>query len=139
VRSLPRAPHYVKPRFYQPPRNKLIKANQARERISIDFKGPLTTSQRGSKYLLIVGDEYTRFLFAFACKDISILSGNNCLALLFSLVGFPSYADSDRGTAFISKEPILALLPDIPRRTIPMATPSVSGATTLFGKPCHKY
>jgi len=29
---------------------------------------------------------------------------SNCLALLFSLVGFPSYVHSDRGTVFMSKE-----------------------------------
>jgi len=92
----------LKPRFYQPPRNKLIRATQAWERIIIDFKGPLTTSHRGNKYLLIVVDEYSRFPFAFACKDTSALSVTNCLALLFSLVGFP-YVHSDRGTAFMSK------------------------------------
>jgi len=52
----------------------------------------------------MVVDEYSRFTFAFACKDTSILSVTNCLALLFSLVGFPSYVHSDRATAFMSKE-----------------------------------
>jgi len=94
----------LKPQFYQPPRNKLIRATQAWESISIDFKGPLTTSHRGNKYRLIVFDEYSRFPFAFACKDTSALSVTNCLALLFSLVGFPSYVHSDCGTAFMSKE-----------------------------------
>ena len=93
----------LKLRFYPPPRNKLIKVTQAWERISIDFKGPLTTSHRGNKYLLIVVDEYNRSPFAFACKDTSTLSVTNCLALLFSLVGFPD-VHSDRGTAFMSKE-----------------------------------
>ena len=94
----------LKPRFYQPPRNELIRATQAWERISIDLKGHLTTSHRGNKYLLIAVDEYSRFPFAFACKDTSTLSVTNCLALLFSLVGFPSYVHSDRGTAFVSKD-----------------------------------
>ena len=58
----------LKPRFYQPPRNKLIRATQAWERISIDFKGPLTTSHRGNKYLLIVVDEYSRFLLHLLAK-----------------------------------------------------------------------
>jgi len=48
-------------------------------------------------------DEYSRFPFAFACKDTSTLSVTNCLALLFSLVGFP-YVHSDRGTAIMSKD-----------------------------------
>ena len=49
----------LKPRFYQPPRNKFIKASQVWERVSIDFKGPLTTFYKGNKYLLIVVDEYS--------------------------------------------------------------------------------
>ena len=93
----------LKPRFYQPPQNQFIRATQAWERISIEFKGPLTTSHRGNKYLLIVVDGYSRFPFAFACKDTLTSSVTNCLALLFSLVGFP-YVHSDRGTAFMSKE-----------------------------------
>jgi len=52
---------------------------------------------------LIVVDEYNRSPFAFACKDTSTLSVTNCLALLFSLVGFPD-VHSDRGTAFMGKE-----------------------------------
>jgi len=41
------------------------------ERISNNFIGPLTTSHRQNKYLLTVVGEYSRFPFAFACKDIS--------------------------------------------------------------------
>ena len=64
----------LKPRFYQPPRNKFIKASQVWERVSIDFKGPLTTFYKGNKCLLIVVDEYSQFPFAFGCKDTSTLS-----------------------------------------------------------------
>ena len=57
-----------------------------------------------NKYLLVVVDEFSRFPFAFPCKDTTTASTVNALSSLFSLMGFPSYVHSDRGASFISKE-----------------------------------
>ena len=46
----------------------IIKATQAFERISIDFKGPLPSATR-NKYLLTMIEEYSHFLFAFPYHD----------------------------------------------------------------------
>jgi len=94
----------VKPRFYRPPQSNLIKATQPWERVSIDFKGPLPNSSRHHQYLLMEIDEYSRFPFVFVCSDTSASSVIKCLCSLFSLVGFPSFVHSDRGSAFMSKE-----------------------------------
>ena len=91
------------PRFYRPTQEHLVKATSAWERVSVDFKGPVLTSTKGNRFLLVVVDEYSRFPFAFACKDTSA-SVVKCLSTLFSLFGFPSYVHSDRGTAFLSRE-----------------------------------
>ena len=48
----------VKPRFYIPPEDTLIKATGPMERLSIDFKGPIP-SVTSNKYLLVVIDEYS--------------------------------------------------------------------------------
>ena len=45
---------------------KLIKTSQPCERLSMDFKELLPSSQGGNKYLLTTIDKYSCFLFAFA-------------------------------------------------------------------------
>ena len=94
----------LKPRFYRPTQEHLVKATSAWERLSVHFKGPIVTSPRGKRFLFVVVDEYSPFPFAFACKDTSASSVVKCLSTLFSLFGFPSYVHSDRGTAFLSRE-----------------------------------
>ena len=54
----------LKPSFYKREESHLIKASKPFERISIDFKGPLPSLSR-NKYLLVIIDEYSRFLFNF--------------------------------------------------------------------------
>ena len=59
----------LKPRFYKMEEHNLIKATQAFERISRDFKRPLPSSSH-NKYILMVIDEYSRFPFAFPCLNM---------------------------------------------------------------------
>lgn len=92
----------LKPVFYTPKNPPLIKATQPLERISIDFKGPLPSST-ANKYILTVIDEYSRFPFAFPCKDLLATTVKKCLTELFSLFGPPGYVHSDRGKSFISE------------------------------------
>jgi len=94
----------LKPRFYRSTQEHLVKVISAWERVSVDFKGPIITSTKGNRFLFVVVDEYSRFPFAFACKDTSASSVIKCLSMLFSLFGFPSYVHIDRRTAFLSRE-----------------------------------
>ena len=52
--------------------------------------------------MLTIIDEYSRFLFAFPCKDVSAESIIDCLTQLFSVFGMPTYIHSDRGSGFMS-------------------------------------
>jgi hypothetical protein len=92
-----------KPQFYNPPVAHLIKATQPFERLNIDFKGPVP-SESQNQYMLTVVDEFSRFPFAFPCRDVSTKTVISCMDQLFSIFGMPSYVHSDRGTAFMSKE-----------------------------------
>ena len=69
----------------------------------MDFKGPLPLSSR-NRYLLVLIDEFSRFPFAFPCKDVSTRTVISCLTTLFSLFGFPAYIHSDRGSSFMSRD-----------------------------------
>jgi len=93
------------------------------ERLSLDFKGPVP-SIRGNAYLLIVIDEYSRFPFAFPCKDMTVSTVIRCLDEPFTLFGTASFIHSDNGPAFTSAE----FLRDICFKEV---SPPVSAASTI--------
>ena len=91
----------LKPSFYKREESHLIKASKPFERINIDFKGPLPSSSR-NKYLLVIIDEYLRFLFAFPCPNMYSSTVISCLEKLFSLCGTPQFVHSDNAPSFSS-------------------------------------
>ena len=93
----------LKPQFFKPPKTPLIKATQAFERLSLDFKGPLPTDSK-NRYILTVVDQFSRFPFAIPCEDISSKTVISCLIQIFSSFGMPSCVHSDRGQSFMCHE-----------------------------------
>ena len=91
----------LKLKFFSKAPEQLIKALHPWDRVSIDFKGPL---EGRNKYILFAIDEYSRFPFAFPCRDMTTSTVIKCLSNLFCLFGLPSYVHSDRGSAFLSSE-----------------------------------
>lgn len=81
----------------------LIKATQPFERLAVDFKGPLP-STNSNKYLLNVVCEYSRFPFSFPCSDMTTSTIIKCFTQLFSTYGTPCYIHTDQGSNFMSKE-----------------------------------
>lgn len=92
----------IKPRYIRN-EGRLIKATSPFERLNLDFKGPLP-SKTPNKYILTIIDEFSRFPFAYACKDMTSATVIKCLNDLFSTFGTPAYIHSDRGTSFLSDE-----------------------------------
>lgn len=99
----------IKPRFIRK-QGELIKATSTFERLNIDFKGPLPTNNN-NRYILTIIDEYSRFPFAFPCKDVSASTVISCLKELFCIFGTPLYIHSDRGASFMSEELRKFLIP----------------------------
>ena len=89
----------IKPRFYKPPRTKLIHSTRPLERLSIDLKGPIVGTH---PYLLTIIDEYSRFPFGFALQGATTDEIIASLEALFNLFGTPESMHSDRGTQFTS-------------------------------------
>jgi len=84
----------TKPRFHRREPASFVKATDAWERLSIDFRGPVKCPK---PYLLVVTDEYSRFPFAFLCEKMTSSSEVVADRLnLFTVFGFPSYIHSDR-------------------------------------------
>ena len=94
---------YLKPHFLRS-KGTLINATAPFQRLSVDFKGPLPPSSNGNQYLLTIIDEYSRFPFAYPCKNMSSSTVTQCFSHLFSLFGMPDMVHNDRGTDFLSEE-----------------------------------
>ena len=93
----------LKPHFIQT-QGTLITATAPFQRLNVDFKGPLPVSTKGNQYLLTIIDEYSRFPFAYPCRDMTSTTVTQCFNHLFSLFGMPDRVHNDRGTDFISTE-----------------------------------
>ena len=93
----------LKPRFYRPTPGQLVKATQPFERIAVDFKGPLPRSRSSNnRFILTIVDEYSRFVWAFPCKDTSTATVIKIYHELFATFGTPNTIHSDRGSGFLS-------------------------------------
>ena len=93
----------VKPQFYSPGRDSLVKATQPMERLNIDFKGPLPSSSRNAYFLCVI-DEYSRYPFCFPCGDMSAATLIACMDKIFRLFGTCQFVHSDRGPSLMSRE-----------------------------------
>ena len=94
---------FLKPQFIRT-EGTLIKATAPFQRLSVDFKGPLPQSNKGNQYLFTIIDEYSRFPFAYACRDMTSKTVVHCFNHLFSIFGMPDMVHSDRATDFLSTE-----------------------------------
>ena len=127
----------LKPKFFASYKNTLIKATRPWKRISVDFKGPVS----GTKpYILIIVNKYSRFPFAFPCKDQSTTTIMNCISQLFVLFGLPMCVHSDRRAGFMAKEfkeylTIQGISTSIPYH--PTGNSQVEEPIKLFGKLCN--
>ena len=93
----------LKPKF-QKSSGTLIKATQPFQQLNIDFKGPLPTSASGNKYMLTLVDEYSRFPFAFPCRNMESRTVIKCFNQLFAIFGMPGFIHNDRAPDFLSDE-----------------------------------
>ena len=94
---------YLKPHFLRS-QGTLIQATAPFQRLSIDFKGPLSPSKNGNRYLLTMIDEFSRFPFAYPCRDMTSSTVTHCFNQLFAIFGMPDMVHNDRGTDFLSEE-----------------------------------
>ena len=92
----------LKPRFIKSS-GILIKATTPLQQLNIDFNGPLPTSST-NRYILTMVDEFSRFPFAFPCKDMRSATVIKCFNQLFSLFGMPSFIHNDQAPDFLSEE-----------------------------------
>ncbi|NEV49189.1 transposase [Wolbachia pipientis] len=72
--------------------------------VHIDHFGPLEATSDRYKYILVIVDAFTKFVWLFATKSTGIIEVINCLTSLFAVFGNPERIITDRGTAFSSNK-----------------------------------
>ncbi|MES9880796.1 MAG: DDE-type integrase/transposase/recombinase [Sedimenticola sp.] len=74
------------------------------ERIALDIIGPLTTTERGNRWILVVSDYFTRWAEAFPLKDHKAQAVAETLVNeVICRFGTPYQLHTDQGTDFESK------------------------------------
>jgi hypothetical protein len=74
------------------------------ERIAIDVMGPLPTTARGNKYIMVVGDYFTKWTEVYEMPDQEARTIANILIRQFICrFGIPKSIHTDRGSNFESK------------------------------------
>lgn len=74
------------------------------EALGIDVLGPLPTTKRGNKYIVVITDYHTRWPIAFAMKNQKASTIATLLVeQVFCQHGFPATLLSDRGSNFLSE------------------------------------
>lgn len=71
--------------------------------ISLDFIGPLKTSERGNKYILVIICQFSRFVQVYPLKDMTAESTCEKLLEYICNFGIPEVILSDQGKNFESK------------------------------------
>lgn len=81
-----------------------VSANRPNELIAIDFYGPLPRTIRGSEYILVVLDVFSRLVRLYPLKRATTAASIRCLQQYFAEYGTPARVLSDHGTQFVSEK-----------------------------------
>ena len=74
------------------------------ERVALDILGPLPESDRGNKYILVIGDYFSKWMEAFAIPNQEATTVARVLVDEFvARFGIPRQIHSDQGRNFESK------------------------------------
>lgn len=72
------------------------------DKIFIDYLGPLPRTQRGNRYVLVVVDAFTRYIWLIPSRGITATITAQHLTNIFSWFGPPRSLVSDNAPAFVS-------------------------------------
>jgi hypothetical protein len=82
------------------------------ERVCMDYAGPLSRTQAGNRYFLVIVDDFSRFLKVFPVRDCSAETTKKCFIRLCFDEGVPRQVLSDNGSHFTASS-ITALFKDL--------------------------
>ena len=106
------------------------------ERIGVDILGPLTVTNQGNRFILVVGDYWTKWMEAYPIPDHTAPTVAQVLVQrFFSQFGLPRQIHSDQGREFESNlfQELCQMLEIDKTRTTPWH-PSSNGMVERFNK-----
>jgi IS30 family transposase len=71
--------------------------------MATDLIGPFTPTTKDHKYVLVLVDVCTRFVFLKALRNKLSATIGKTLFKIFCLIGFPRILQSDNGTEFVNE------------------------------------
>jgi len=72
------------------------------QRVALDILGPLPETDRLNKYVLVVGDYFTKWTEAFPQPNMEAETVARCLVEFICRMGVPKYLHTDQGRNFES-------------------------------------
>ena len=91
------------PKAYSKPKLMPLAPTRTLVLITMDMAGPLPTTKRGNKYILVICDHFTKFVQVYALRGMTAeeVAGD---AIKYCLIfGIPEAVLKDRGTNFTSQ------------------------------------
>ena len=114
----------------------LFQAGYPMQRVHIDIMGPFTKSRSGNVYVLMIVDQFTRWLECFALPDQTAEKvADKAVKEFFCRLGFPEIIHSDQGANFTSTlfSEMCRMLSIVKTRTLPYS-PASNGQIERYNK-----
>ena len=86
-----------------PPARQWSIAQEKLYRIHMDLVGPIPKSADGKRYVAVISDQLTRYVFTEALVDKSAMAIAVALQKFISLFGCPQELVTDQGTEFLNQ------------------------------------
>ena len=80
-----------------------LASNEPMQHLSIDTIGPMTEDQFGNKFILVVIDQFTRFVELYATKEVTAKCAAQALVHQIGRYGAPESIRSDNGTQLVNE------------------------------------
>ena len=91
------------PKAYSKPKLMPLAPTRTLVLITMDMAGPLPTTKRGNKYILVICDHFTKFVQAYALRGMTAEEVAEDAIKYCLIFGIPEAVLTDRGTNFTSQ------------------------------------
>jgi len=78
-------------------------SNRPFQRVVMDYAGPFSRSAKGNRYLLLMQDDFTRYLRVYPLREASTNSTLKCFQSLIAEEGLPDEILTDNGSHFTGR------------------------------------
>jgi transposase InsO family protein len=112
-----------------------LQANSPFDHIAVDSLGPLTLTNKGNVYILILVDVRSRFLVTRPLPDLSMATMARALYEIFAIFGPPKIMQSDNGSEYINRlVEELCQQAGVDKRRVAPFNPRANGLAEAFVK-----